>query len=88
MISSLMSVCGFVWNKRGNRGRRLSALGIAGFLVSSEDEIVETIWNLPTISRVNCRARVEERLSADCIVSEYETLYLRHSCASRRRAAT
>jgi glycosyltransferase involved in cell wall biosynthesis len=49
--------------------------GVDGYLVSTVEEAVAAVEQLPKIDRANCRQRVEELFSAEVIVDQYEQLY-------------
>ncbi len=51
--------------------------GETGFLVESEDEMVEMTLRLGTLERARCRSWIEERFSIDEMVGSYERLYRR-----------
>ena len=46
-----------------------------GYLVESEDEMVETIQRIETLDRAHCRNWVQERFSVGQMVDGYERLY-------------
>ena len=46
-----------------------------GYLVESEDEMVETIQRIETLDRAHCRHWVQERFSVGQMVDGYERLY-------------
>ena len=48
---------------------------VDGFLINSIEEAVDAIEKLPGLDRNHCRQRVEEKFSAEVIVSQYEQLY-------------
>jgi len=49
--------------------------GRHGFLINSIDDGVHAIRRISEISRIECRARVEKKFSADVVVTQYEELY-------------
>lgn len=49
--------------------------GIDGYLINSIEEAVIAVKELPSISRYNCRERVEKYFSAHIILEQYEKLY-------------
>lgn len=49
--------------------------GKTGFIVDTEDEMVEAIKNISSIKRVDCRKAVEEKFSLNLMVDRYEKLY-------------
>jgi len=51
--------------------------GETGFLVESEDEMVEMTLRLGTLERARCRSWIEEHFSIDEMVGSYERLYRR-----------
>ncbi|MGB9598601.1 MAG: glycosyltransferase, partial [Minisyncoccales bacterium] len=51
--------------------------GKTGFVVSNIKEAVEAIKNIDQIKREDCRKWVEERFSAERMVSDYEKLYFK-----------
>jgi glycosyltransferase involved in cell wall biosynthesis len=53
----------------------LIANGETGYLVQSEEEMVDRIGRLHTLDRARCRAWVEERFSVDKMIDAYEQLY-------------
>ena len=46
-----------------------------GFLVNSVDQAVEALANIDKIDRTECRKRVEENFTIDCMVTGYEKVY-------------
>ena len=46
-----------------------------GFLVNNVDEAVEAIGKLDQINRTDCRKRVEEHFTIDCMAAVYEEVY-------------
>ncbi|HWO42321.1 MAG TPA: glycosyltransferase family 4 protein [Candidatus Eisenbacteria bacterium] len=51
--------------------------GESGYLVSSEDEMVEAMRRIDRLDRRRCRRWVEEHFSAERMVEAYESLYRR-----------
>lgn len=51
--------------------------GKTGFLVKNVDEAVEAVKNIDKIERADCRRRVEENFTIDCMVAGYERVYER-----------
>jgi glycosyltransferase involved in cell wall biosynthesis len=51
--------------------------GETGYLLDSEDEMVEMIDRIETLDRARCRKWVEERFSVERMVDGYERLYKR-----------
>lgn len=51
--------------------------GVNGFVCSTEDEMVEAVQNIGTISRQACRRTAEEKFSSDVLGQQYEELYQR-----------
>lgn len=49
--------------------------GETGFLVDTVDEMVEAVWRLPDINRINCRQDMQARFDADVMAAEYEAAY-------------
>ena len=49
--------------------------GVTGFRRDGTDDLVSAIARLGEIDPLACRARVEERFSADAMVHGYEALY-------------
>ncbi len=49
--------------------------GATGYLVQSEEEMIDKIGRLQTLSRVRCRASVDERFSVEKMSDGYEQLY-------------
>ena len=49
--------------------------GETGYLLDSEDEMVEVIDRIETLDRACCRKWVEERFSVERMVDGYEALY-------------
>lgn len=60
--------------------------GKTGFVVSTVDEMVDAIKNLPTISRLDCRNRVEQFFSISKMVTGYERIYKRVLSEEKFRA--
>ncbi len=60
--------------------------GETGYLLDSEDEMVEMIDRIETLDRARCRKWVEERFSVERMVDGYEDLY--KMAASGRRTGT
>ena len=46
-----------------------------GFLVDSVDEAVEAVGKIETIHREDCRRRVEEHFTIECMIDGYEKVY-------------
>ncbi|MGD8787089.1 MAG: glycosyltransferase family 4 protein [Phycisphaerales bacterium] len=46
-----------------------------GFLVNNVDEAVEAVGKIEQIDRKDCRKRVEENFTIDCMVAGYEKVY-------------
>ena len=46
-----------------------------GFGVNNVDEAVEAIGKLDQINRTDCRKRVEEHFTIDCMAAAYEKVY-------------
>jgi glycosyltransferase involved in cell wall biosynthesis len=55
--------------------REVIADGQTGYLVNNVDEAVEAVVKIDRIDRAECRRRVEENFTIDCMVSEYEKVY-------------
>jgi glycosyltransferase involved in cell wall biosynthesis len=55
----------------------LVADGVTGFCRDGDDELVESVLAVRTLSPANCRARVEKLFSAEAMVRGYEALYER-----------
>ena len=55
--------------------REVIANNETGFLVNNVDEAVEAVKKIPLINRQDCRKRVEENFSIDCMVRGYEKVY-------------
>jgi glycosyltransferase involved in cell wall biosynthesis len=51
--------------------------GVTGFVVDSEEEMVEAIGRVSEINSLECRVRVEQEFSAERMADEYEALYER-----------
>lgn len=49
--------------------------GRQGFLVKTEEEMVEAVKNISAVRREGCRARVEKKFTAEQMVSGYEKIY-------------
>jgi glycosyltransferase involved in cell wall biosynthesis len=49
--------------------------GKTGFIVSSEEEALEALKKIESLSRVECRRVFEERFAADRMASEYSAVY-------------
>ncbi|MHC4624579.1 MAG: glycosyltransferase, partial [Planctomycetota bacterium] len=49
--------------------------GRTGYLVNSVDEAVEAVAKIDAIDRKECRRRVEENFTIDCMVASYEKVY-------------
>jgi glycosyltransferase involved in cell wall biosynthesis len=49
--------------------------GETGYLVESEDEMVEMTRRVETLDRARCRNWVQERFSVEQMVNGYERLY-------------
>lgn len=70
-----------------NRGSmpEVVASGRSGFLVSSVDEAVDRVASIKKIDRAACRQWVEERFSAERMVSDYMDVYARILSKGRSR---
>jgi glycosyltransferase involved in cell wall biosynthesis len=55
--------------------REVIADGRTGYLVNSVDEAVEAVAKIDAIDRKECRRRVEENFTIDCMVAGYEKVY-------------
>ncbi len=55
--------------------REVIADGKTGFLVNNVDEAVEAVKKIDSINRADCRKRVEDHFTIDCMVSGYEKVY-------------
>ena len=55
----------------------LVADGVTGFCRDGDDDLVESVLAVRTLSPANCRARVEKLFSAEAMVRGYEALYER-----------
>lgn len=53
--------------------------GVHGFLVVGQEEGVDAIRRLPTISRQDCRDRVEQKFTSGIVATQYEALYDAHA---------
>lgn len=51
--------------------------GVTGFVVDSEEQMVEAIGRVSEINPLECRVRVEREFSAERMADEYEVLYER-----------
>ena len=51
--------------------------GVTGFRRDGDDDLVESIGAVRTLSPADCRARVEELFSAQAMVRGYEAVYER-----------
>lgn len=51
--------------------------GVTGFVVDSEEEMVEAIGRVGEINPLECRVRVEREFAAERMADEYEALYKR-----------
>lgn len=49
--------------------------GKTGYLVNNVDQAVDAVAKIDNIKRENCRQRVEENFTIDCMVSKYEKVY-------------
>ncbi len=49
--------------------------GKTGFVVDTEEEMVEAIEKIPSIKRAACRKLVEEKFNLDLMINRYEELY-------------
>ncbi len=49
--------------------------GTTGFIVDTEDEMIEAVQNVGKLDRAACRAWIEEKFSVRKMVDEYERLY-------------
>lgn len=49
--------------------------GVTGFVVNSEDEMIEAIRNIDSINREDCRRYVEENFSIEKMVENYIKIY-------------
>jgi glycosyltransferase involved in cell wall biosynthesis len=49
--------------------------GETGYLVQSEEEMVDRIGQLQTLDRAHCRAWVQEHFSVERMIDGYERLY-------------
>jgi glycosyltransferase involved in cell wall biosynthesis len=57
--------------------------GVSGWTVSSEDEAVERLASIGTLSRLACRRTFERRFSASRMARDYETVYREVLAGSR-----
>lgn len=55
--------------------REVVADGQTGFLVNSVEEAVDAVGRIASIHRGDCRRRVEEHFTIDCMVAGYEKAY-------------
>jgi len=55
--------------------REVIADNQTGYLVNNVAEAVEAVGRIDTIDRKNCRQRVEQNFTIDCMVSGYEKVY-------------
>jgi glycosyltransferase involved in cell wall biosynthesis len=51
--------------------------GESGYLVCTEDEMIESIYRIKTLDRRHCREWVQENFSVEQMVEGYERLYRR-----------
>jgi len=49
--------------------------GKTGFLVNSVEQAAEALSKIDSINRADCRKRVEQNFTIDCMVSAYEKVY-------------
>jgi len=56
--------------------REVVADGQTGFIVNDVAEAVDAVGNIDKISRADCRKRVEENFTIDCMVKSYEKVYI------------
>jgi glycosyltransferase involved in cell wall biosynthesis len=49
--------------------------GITGYVVSSIDDAVKAVHDIPLISRNGCRERFEKRFRVEVMVNNYEKVY-------------
>jgi len=57
--------------------------GESGYLVCSEDEMVEASYRIENLDRRRCREWVRENFSIDKMVDNYEMLYRRIASGAR-----
>jgi glycosyltransferase involved in cell wall biosynthesis len=57
--------------------------GESGYLVCSEDEMVEAIYRIDSLDRRRCREWVQENFSIEKMVDSYEMLYRRIASGAR-----
>ncbi len=55
--------------------REVIADKTTGFLVNDVDEAVDVLAEIPKIDRSNCKKRVEQNFTVECMVSAYEKVY-------------
>jgi len=55
--------------------REVIADGKTGFLVNDTDEAAAAVGRIDGINRLECRKRVEENFSIDCMIDGYEQVY-------------
>jgi len=55
--------------------REVIADGQTGYLVNGVGEAVEAVGKIDSIDRKECRRRVEENFTIDCMASGYEKVY-------------
>lgn len=55
--------------------REVIAHNVTGYLVNDVDEGVAAVGKINDIDRANCRKRVEENFSIECMVAAYEKVY-------------
>ena len=51
--------------------------GTTGFVVDSLDEVLETLGDIPTINREDCRESILQRFTEDIMVDKYAVLFER-----------
>ena len=61
--------------------------GVTGFVADDVDGLVAAVARVETISRVNCRTRVERHFSDRAVVGAYERIYREMLAAAPRRRA-
>jgi len=49
--------------------------GRSGFLVTDENEAIETVARIADIDRTACRGRVERQFTIDRMLDDYENVY-------------
>jgi glycosyltransferase involved in cell wall biosynthesis len=57
--------------------------GESGYLLCSEDEMVEAIYRIENLDRRRCREWVRENFSIEKMVDSYEMLYRRIASGAR-----